>query len=172
MKISTFILYYTIFVIIYILAANVNALQLEKQKRIVIYGDSITDNQLYPLLLESFLRTRYPKTHNLFWDRGWGGDQAKNLKRFKRDCLSLNPDCVMINLGMNDAGYTPEIGKRIEFFVENIEKMVKLAKKSNPDIEIVLISPVMYECQVQKTDIFTLMFYGDIPKGLLKWHGN
>ena len=154
MKISTFILYYTIFVIIYILAANVNALQLEKQKRIVIYGDSITDNQLYPLLLESFLRTRYPKTHNLFWDRGWGGDQAKNLKRFKRDCLSLNPDCVMINLGMNDAGYTPEIGKRIEFFVENIEKMVKLAKKSNPDIEIVLISPVMYECQVQKNRYF------------------
>ena len=68
--------------------------------RVVIYGDSITAGAQFPnsaRYLETYLRTRFPDWKIEFWNRGWGGDTAANLARFKRDCLSLKPDVITIN---------------------------------------------------------------------------
>ena len=120
--------------------------------RVVIYGDSITAGTQYPnyaRYLDTYLKTRFPNWQNEFWNRAWSGDAAGNAKRFKRDCLSLKPDVITINMGMNDAGYTPEIAPRLRQFVRNLTRMVELARETNPDVRIFLISPILYEFKVQ-----------------------
>ena len=117
--------------------------------RVVIYGDSITDNQLYPLIIEDYVVTRWPQWNVKFWNRGWGGDTAHYYVRFQRDCLSLKPTVVVICLGMNDADYRPFDKGMFITYVHHLDRMVK-------DIQaiggrIVLVSPPTYDITLGPT---------------------
>jgi len=111
--------------------------------RVVIYGDSITDNQLYPRIIEDFVVTRHPDWDVEFWNRGWGGDTAHYYGRFKRDCLSLQPTIAIICLGMNDADYKPFDKAGFESYVDFLDKMVKDLKAI--EARAVLVSPPTYD---------------------------
>ncbi|PIU66587.1 MAG: hypothetical protein COS85_04305 [Armatimonadetes bacterium CG07_land_8_20_14_0_80_59_28] len=113
--------------------------------RVVFYGDSITDSQLHPVLIDAFFHTRYPDGRVEFVNRGWSGDNAGNLERYARDCLALKPDVVTINMGFNDAGYSPLQSARLKAFVRNLTQMVERARQQNPDVRVALISPVSSE---------------------------
>ena len=125
--------------------------------RVVIYGDSITagaEYPGYPRYLEAYVRTRFPAWTTRFWNRGWGGDTAANLDRFKRDCLSLKPDVITFNMGMNDGGYRPAVAEGLRAFVESIEEMVRLAREGNPEVRIFLVSPILFETKVAEERSF------------------
>jgi hypothetical protein len=111
--------------------------------RIVIYGDSITAGSDYPnyvRYLETYVRLHYPDADIRLWNRGWSGDTAANFTRFERDCLALDPTVITINMGMNDAGYTPLIGAKLTTFLANIERFVAVARQRNPRVRIYLVS--------------------------------
>jgi len=125
--------------------------------RVVIYGDSITagyEYQGYPRYVEAYLRTRHPEWTTRVWNRGVSGDNAGNLDRFKRDCLSLKPDVILFNMGMNDAGGSPEIAPRLRRYVSNITAVVAAAREVNPKVRFVLISPILYESRAPGTSTF------------------
>jgi len=58
----------------------------------------------YAARLQRRLNTLYPAAAPCVMDAGISGDNAAGgLKRLARDVLSLNPDLVIVNFGLNDA---------------------------------------------------------------------
>lgn len=116
--------------------------------KVVIYGDSITaavSVQTYPRYVEAYIRTRFPTWTTNVWNRGQSGDVASNIDRFKRDCLSLKPDVILFNMGMNDAAYKPSIGPGIKVFSDSLAKVAASVREINSKTRLVLISPILYE---------------------------
>ena len=67
-----------------------SALALKADDRIVIYGDSITEQRIYSRYLQQYLYCRYPELKLKFFNAGWGGDTAVGaLNRLERDVLVL-----------------------------------------------------------------------------------
>lgn len=114
-------------------------------EKIVFWGDSITDSQMYPVYVEAFFRTRYPGSQHIFLERGWGGDQARNLERVRRDGMPEKADLVYIMLGMNDAGYSEDLRKRLPEFCSYLRKMTGLFREANPECRFVFMSPPTME---------------------------
>jgi len=129
--------------------ADTNEFLIKNGDRVVIYGDSITDNQLYPLIIEDYVVTRWPQWNVKFWNRGWGGDTAHYYGRFQRDCLALKPTVVFICLGMNDALYKPFDQNLFTNYVRHLDKMSKDLAVINASL--VLISPPTYDITLGPT---------------------
>src|SRR5262245_19722110 len=82
------------------------AVRLRDRETIVLYGDSITEQNLYAEYLETFFLSRFPDKDLAVFNLGWGGDTASGgAKRFARDVAPLQPSLVFVNFGMNDGGY-------------------------------------------------------------------
>ena len=113
-------------------------------KPVVFLGDSITDNQPYPKMIEAFILTRFPKWDVTFRNIGWSGDTAGLRTRvnfengMKRDVMPLKPMAITIDFGMNDArggdGAYPG-------YVENTTKLVKQLKGSGARVALCTPSP-------------------------------
>lgn len=77
--------------------------------RAMILGDSITQQQQYSTLVETFTLSRFPNWKITFRNTGWGGDSMGLRMRkgldagFDRDLKPLAPTAVTIDFGMNDA---------------------------------------------------------------------
>jgi lysophospholipase L1-like esterase len=73
--------------------------------RVVVMGDSITEQHLYSTYLESWALTRFPSWDLTFINVGISGDGAPGgNNRFKRDVLAFSATAMTIDFGMNDAG--------------------------------------------------------------------
>jgi lysophospholipase L1-like esterase len=108
--------------------------------RVVIYGDSITEQQLYSRYIQQYIQCRYPEMKIRFFNAGWGGDTATGaLNRLQRDVLFLKPTVVTLFFGMNDGSYTKINQEIIANYRANMEKLIKalLAKK----IRVVVFTP-------------------------------
>lgn len=108
--------------------------------RVVFYGDSITDGQLYPTLIKTFILTRYPTWRNDFFNRGQSGDNAGNLARFQRDVIDLKPDAVTFMMGYNDGGYQRFNTATQDRFIANVEKSVTMLHAVRPATRVMLVS--------------------------------
>src|SRR6266436_6197253 len=102
--------------------------------RVVLLGDSITEQRLYTTYIEAYALTRHPSWKLSFRNVGWGGDtswlrqrahpdekalfaadeasQQKMVEEsvgrgLKRDMLPLKPTVVTVKFGMNDHSYQP-----------------------------------------------------------------
>ena len=81
---------------------------LEDEETVVFYGDSITEQNLYPAYLETFFASRFPSKTIASFNMGWSGDTARGgNQRFDRDVAPIEPTLVFVNFGMNDGGYKP-----------------------------------------------------------------
>jgi lysophospholipase L1-like esterase len=116
--------------------------------RVVFYGDSITDNEWYPTLVETYVLTRFPEWRNHFANRGVSGDNSGSIARFERDCLAQKADVITYNMGFNDGGYAELDSGRLERWLGNVEKTVALARQANPAVRLVLASPIPNEVAV------------------------
>jgi lysophospholipase L1-like esterase len=121
---------------------------LRDHDRVVFYGDSITDGEWYPTLMETFVLTRYPNWRNEFFNRGQGGDNAGNLKRFQRDVVDLKPDVLTFMMGYNDGGYQRYTEAAKDTFVANVQKSVEMARAANAKTRVLLISSTPNELDV------------------------
>ncbi len=80
--------------------------RLGARETIVLYGDSITEQNLYTAYLETFLLSRFPSKDLAIFNLGWSGDTASGgTKRYARDVGPVKPSLVFVNFGMNDGGY-------------------------------------------------------------------
>ncbi len=105
-------------------------LPLPDEKRIVFFGDSITE-QWEEIAPDYFLENKYV-------NRGIGGQTTPQmLLRFRNDVIKLQPSVVHILAGTNDiAGNTGPI--TLEMILDNLISMVELAVVNN--ITVILSS--------------------------------
>ena len=81
---------------------------LRKGDRLVIIGDSITEQKLYSRFIETYLTVCYPQLEIETRQLGWGGETAARfLQRIDQDCLRFDPTIATLSYGMNDARYRP-----------------------------------------------------------------
>ena len=116
--------------------------------RVDFYGDSITDREWYPTLLQTFVLTRYPTWRNQFINRGQSGDPGADLERFQRDVVGVKPDVLTYMMGYNDGGYRPFTSSSLETFLGNVHKSVDMLRGVNPKARILLMSSTPSETAV------------------------
>ncbi len=134
--------------------------------RVVLLGDSITEQKLYTTYLEAYTLTRFPKQKFAFFGRGWGGDtswlrmrsfpdekalhaaegdaQQKLIEAsvddpLKRDVVDVKPTLVMINFGMNDHNYEPFREDIFKTYVRSQTHLTKSLLKNGA--RVVLLTP-------------------------------
>ena len=103
-----------------------------EEKRVVFFGDSITDAWPLP---EYFPGKPYV-------NRGIGGQTtAQMLVRFQQDVIALQPKAVVILAGTNDiAGNTGPV--RIEDIEANFASFAELAKANGIEVVLSSVLPV------------------------------
>ncbi len=116
----------------------------------VFYGDSITDNEIYPRMMENYVLTRFPSWNITFYNFGWGGDVARNIFRLQRDVLPIRPTVFSENMGMNDGFYAPVNAGTVEGYANAYRELIPILRQCNPEIRIILFSEVPYENQPGK----------------------
>jgi len=91
--------------------------------RVVWLGDSITAAHTYGRYVETFFLLRRPDLKLTFINAGIGGHSALNgLNRIEQDVLALHPSVVVVNFGMNDAGYP--VGSPHAAFIQNMDAII------------------------------------------------
>jgi lysophospholipase L1-like esterase len=113
---------------------------LKEGDRVVIYGDSITQQRLYSRYLQQYIYCRYPNLRVKFYNAGWSGDRAPGaLARLQRDVLSLNPTVVTLFFGMNDGGYKKLEDATVQTYRDAMEGIIKALQAKN--IRVIVFTP-------------------------------
>jgi lysophospholipase L1-like esterase len=119
--------------------------------RVVLYGDSITDQRLYSTLIEEYVLTRFP-TWKIQWTQsGVGGDKVSGGAagpidlRVQRDILPYRPNVVTIMLGMNDGYYRPQNAAIEKTYEDGYKSMVDTILAGAPGVKLTLIGPSPYD---------------------------
>jgi lysophospholipase L1-like esterase len=99
--------------------------------RIVVMGDSITEQHLYSNYLEMWITTRFPKWNLSFRNVGIGGDSSGGGNgRFQRDVVSFKPTAMTVDFGMNDGGYRPYDEAIFNRYMLGLQGIADQAKKA------------------------------------------
>lgn len=111
--------------------------------RIVLLGDSITEQRQYTTFIETYTLTRFPKWHLTFRNIGWGGDTAQGgLARAGRDMLPLKPTFVTIDFGMNDHGYRAFQDDIFRNYIEKQTRLTALLKDQGARVALLTPQPI------------------------------
>jgi len=90
-------------------------------RRIVFLGDSITDGNTYPLLVQQAIREAKLPVPECF-NAGIGGDTSEGmLKRLDRDVFSHHPTVVTISAGINDRFPSETFAKNMTAIVDAVQ---------------------------------------------------
>ena len=155
-------------------AASQQPFFLHNGDTVVFYGDSITEQQMYPRDIETFVDTRFPKMHVKFINSGWSGDRVTGGGgggidlRLKRDVINYKPTVVTIFLGMNDGAYTKYDENTFQTYKNGLIHIIDSLKASLPGVRISLLTPSYYDRNVKKWGSAdynaTLVVYTDFVK--------
>jgi lysophospholipase L1-like esterase len=125
--------------------------------RVVLYGDSITDQRLYSTFIEEYVLTRFPAWKVQWTQSGVGGDKVSGGAegpidlRIQRDVLPHKPNIVTIMLGMNDGYYRPPNPAIQKTYEDGYRSMVDTILSSDPGVRLTLIGPSPYDDVTQPT---------------------
>ena len=90
-------------------APKTAALLLQKDDRLAICGDSITEQKMYSRIMEAYITAARSDLHVTVRQHGWSGEQAGGfLKRMDNDVLRFKPAIATTCYGMNDFRYVPQ----------------------------------------------------------------
>ena len=109
---------------------------LKNGDKVVMMGDSITEQHLYSSYVEAWALTRFPAWDLKFFNVGIGGDNAGGGgQRFKRDVVGCGATAMTVNFGMNDCGGPgsnfDENRLKIKEFMTSMQKIADQAKAAN-----------------------------------------
>lgn len=119
--------------------------------RVVLYGDSITDQRLYSTFIEEYVLTRFPTWKVQWTQSGVGGDKVSGGAegpidlRIQRDILPYHPNLVTIMLGMNDGYYRPPNAAVQKTYEDGYKSMVDTILTGLPGVRLTLIGPSPYD---------------------------
>ena len=112
-------------------------------ERVVLLGDSITEQRLYTTVIEAYTLARFPQWNLSFRNIGWGGDTAQGgLSRAARDLLPLKPSFVTIDFGMNDHGYRAYDEGIYKNYIDKQTQLVALLKGNGARVALVTPQPI------------------------------
>jgi lysophospholipase L1-like esterase len=125
-------------------------------RRVLMLGDSITEQGNYATFIEYYLDTLAPKDRIDIISIGLSSETASGLSEkahpFPRPCVherlqraldKVHPQLVMACYGMNDGIYHPQSPERMNAFKEGIEKLMAAVRKSNA--QLVLLTPPPFD---------------------------
>lgn len=82
------------------------SLLLKSGDRLAIIGDSITEQRLYSVYMETYMLACHPDLNVSVANLGWSGDRAPNFAlRLEQSARWFNPTVATTCYGMNDGGY-------------------------------------------------------------------
>jgi lysophospholipase L1-like esterase len=111
--------------------------------RVVMIGDSITEQYLYSNYVEAWTLTRFPTWNITFINVGIGGDQAVGgNSRFARDVLPYHPTALTVDFGMNDGGYGGFDPNKFKAYMGGLQGIATQAKAANLRVAWCTPSPV------------------------------
>lgn len=146
---------------------------------VVLYGDSITEQNLYNQWVELYTATRFPSMRVHFYGAGIGGDRVTGGmggsidERLKRDVFSHKPTVVTVMLGMNDASYKPTTDAIESTYTKGFEHLLESIRANAPEARITLLGPSPYD-EVTRPAIFpggynaALLHFADLDRGLAR----
>ena len=158
-------------------AAAQNKFYLKDGDRVVLYGDSITDQRLYTTFVETYIVTRFPRLKVWFVDSGVGGDRVTGGwagpidLRLKRDVIAYKPTVMTIMLGMNDGSYQAWDDAIFKTYSTGYQHILDTVKQALPGIRVTLIEPSPFD-DVTRAPTFeggynaVLVRYGEFVKEL------
>lgn len=131
--------------------------------KILFQGDSITDDYRtaaiqdlrffnggedlgvgYPKMVEAFMAAQYPELELHFFNRAISGNRTSDLlARWQEDCLAINPDILVLLVGINDVWRKFDCNDPTptEQFAQNYESLLRQAVEKNPEMKIIIIEP-------------------------------
>jgi lysophospholipase L1-like esterase len=117
---------------------------LQNGDRVVMIGDSITEQHLHSNYVESYALSRFPRWSLAFRNAGIGGDTSPGgAGRTERDILSFNPTALTIEFGMNDAGYQPAADPaRLERYTSGLQRILDQVAPKRVRVAVLSSSPV------------------------------
>ncbi len=111
--------------------------------RVIVLGDSITEQHLYSSYIEMWTVTRFPTWHISFRNVGIGGDRSTGgNSRFKRDILTFKPTAMTVDFGMNDGNYQAFREPAFNTYMRGLQGIADQAKKAGIRVAWVTPSPV------------------------------
>jgi len=111
--------------------------------KVVMMGDSITEQYLYSSYVEAWTLTRFPTWNITFLNVGIGGDRSTGgNNRFKRDVLPNAPTAMTVDFGMNDGGYRPFDEAGFKTYMGGLQGIAGQAKAANIRVAWCTPSPV------------------------------
>ncbi|HSZ86070.1 MAG TPA: GDSL-type esterase/lipase family protein [Puia sp.] len=143
----------------------VSSMMTEKSKRVIFFGDSITQMGANPggyiiKMGEMLEQKGVAKNYELI-GAGIGGNKVYDLYlRLEDDVLSKDPDIVFIWVGVNDVWHKVSSGTGTD--ADKFEKFYKaiIKKLQDKGVRVILVTPA---CIGEKTD-FTNQQDGDLNK--------
>jgi lysophospholipase L1-like esterase len=150
---------------------------LKKGDRLVIAGDSITEQKLYSRYIETYLTACHPELDLWILQLGWGGETAGGfLNRMETDLLAFKPNVVTTCYGMNDGGYRAFDKIIGDNYRRNMNQIIERAKKSGAFV--VVGSPGVVDSKFfggggERATVYNdnLAHLRDIARELAKEHG-
>lgn len=124
-------------------------------KRILVLGDSITQDGTYVSFMEYYLESLYPGKKFDIISIGLGGETTCGLTEpghFKRPCIfsrldsalsEIKPKIVFACYGMNDGLYNPQSPKRFQAYKDGILKLIKKIKASGA--RVIILTPTVFD---------------------------
>lgn len=108
--------------------------------KVVMIGDSITEQHLYSNYVEMWTVTRFPGWKLTFRNVGIGGDRSPGgNNRFARDVLSHKPTAMTVDFGMNDGSYRAFGDDTFKPYMDGLQGIANQAKAAN--IRVAWITP-------------------------------
>jgi len=118
---------------------------------VVFYGDSITNQRLYPVFTEAYELTRFPHIHVTFVHSGWSGDRVSGGAngpidlRLERDVFAHHATVITLMLGMNDAQYRPFEADLFNKYTSGYRHILDTIHAEAPDARVTLLEPSPYD---------------------------
>jgi predicted GH43/DUF377 family glycosyl hydrolase/lysophospholipase L1-like esterase len=118
---------------------------------VVLYGDSITEQNLYNQWVELYTATRFPAMRVHFYGAGIGGDRVTGGmggpidERLARDVFAHKPTVVTVMLGMNDGSYQPASNEIQSTYTKGFEHLLESIRSHAPDARITLLGPSPFD---------------------------
>ncbi len=111
--------------------------------KVVMMGDSITEQYLYSSYVETWTLTRFPAWTLTFLNVGIRGDRSTGgNSRFKRDVLPHTPTALTVNFGMNDGNYKAFDASGFNTYMGGLKGIADQAKSNNIRVAWCTPSPV------------------------------
>ncbi|HEV2295420.1 MAG TPA: SGNH/GDSL hydrolase family protein [Tepidisphaeraceae bacterium] len=108
--------------------------------RLAICGDSITEQRVYSVMLETYLLACKPAANVTAVQFGWGGETSwQFLPRIEHDVLPFEPTVATIHYGMNDGGYAALTPEREKQFRDAMSAVVR--KFQEAGVRVIVASP-------------------------------